>query len=86
MRSVSDFGGNPGDVRSQLCLSAQIHSEKLRAYLWLCERGEIKHIFDDAGTVVPFLRTRGQSTGTQHAENSEASSTRRGNQKNHQRL
>ena len=70
----------------QLCLSAQINSEKLRAYLWLCERGEIKHIFDDAGTVVPFLRTRGQSTGTQHAENIEASSTRRGNQKNHQRL
>jgi len=48
----------------QLCLSAQINSEKLRAYLWLCERGEIKHIFDDAGTVVPFLRKRGQS-GTQ---------------------
>jgi hypothetical protein len=54
-----------------LCLSAQINSEKLRAYLRLCERGEIKHIFDDAGTVVPFVRTRGQSIGTQHAENSE---------------
>jgi hypothetical protein len=62
----------------QLCLSAQISSEKLQAYLWLCERGEIKHIFDNAGTVVPFLTTRGQSTGTQHAENGEVSSTRRG--------
>jgi hypothetical protein len=42
----------------QLCFSAQINSEKLRAYLWLCERGEIEHIFDDAETVVPFLRKR----------------------------
>ena len=65
----------------QLCLSAQINSEKLRAYLWLCERGEIKDIFDDAGTVVPFLRKKGQSTSTQHTENSEAVRSRRGNQK-----
>jgi hypothetical protein len=49
---------------SQLCFSAQINSEKLRACLWLCERGEIKNIFDDAETVMPFLRKR-QSTGTQ---------------------
>ena len=52
----------------QLCLSAQINSEKLRAYLWLCERGEIKHIFGDAGTVVPFLRKRGQSRVTHPAD------------------
>jgi hypothetical protein len=52
----------------QLCLLAQINSEKLRAYLWLCERGEIKLIFDDAGTVVPFLRKRRQSAGTQPAD------------------
>jgi hypothetical protein len=42
----------------RLCFAAQINSEKLRAYLWLCERGEIEHIFDDAETVVPFLRKR----------------------------
>ena len=42
----------------RLCFAAQINSEKLRAYLWLCERAEIKHIFDDAETVVPFLRKR----------------------------
>ena len=65
----------------QLCLSAQINSEKLRAYLWLCERGEINHIFDDADTAVPFLRKRGQSIGTQHTENSEAIRSRRCNQK-----
>jgi hypothetical protein len=51
----------------RLCLSAQINSEKLRAYLWLCERGEIKHICDDPGTVVPFVRKEGQSTGIQPA-------------------
>ena len=65
----------------QLCFSAQIHSETFRAYLWLCERGEINHIFDDADTAVPFLRKRGQSIGTQHTENSEAIRSRRCNQK-----
>jgi len=63
----------------QLCFSAQIDSEKLRAYLWLCERGEIKYIFDDAETVIPFLRKK-QSTGTQHTEKSESVHFRRSNQ------
>ncbi len=36
--------GNDLSRFPQLCFSAQLNSEKLRAYLWLCERGEIKHI------------------------------------------
>lgn len=40
----------------RLCFSAQLNSEKLRAYLWLCERGELEDIFDDGQTVMPFIR------------------------------
>ena len=66
---------------SQLCVVAQINSEKLRACLWLCERGELENIFDDAQTVLPFVRKKGQSTGILHIENSEAVPSCRGSQK-----
>ena len=44
----------------QLCLSAQINSEKLRAYLWLCERGELEIVFDNAHILLPFVRKEGK--------------------------